>query len=322
MKKRIRKELVFVLTFLCAFTAFAQVEESEDAVVSNNAVVKSRIRVPENAIEINLGYSIPMLNNALLKNDFWDKKVGTDLYFNVNYRKQFMKKTIEDDEVISRPTWFSVGAGVGISYFKQSAGFDNYSETSSNSKDLDGDNCKMSFNFRNVEEKISLTYLDIPIYVEIGRPDRMKASAFFKVGVKASVKVSEKVAGEGNYTSDGYYSQWNVRLYDIPPLGYYPNNGCYSNTENEYSLSPFVLWGSVSGGVNLPLSNVKKNRIAKWMLRVSAQVDYSITPISKSLPNADDTGTKFRLFQSNMLGGENGSKMFSAGLTFGIIYCL
>ena len=322
MKKRVRKELVFILAFFWACTAFAQVEESEDAVVNNNASAKSRIRVPENAIEINLGYSIPILNNALLKNDFWDKKVGTDAYFSVNFRRQFMKKTIEDDDVVSIPTWFSVGAGVGISYFQQSVGFDNAKEILSKHKDMDGDICDMSFNFRDVKEEVSLTYLDIPIYVEIGRPDRMKVSAFFKVGVRASVKVSGKPTCEGTYTSTGYYPQWNVTLYDIQPLGYYPNNGCYSNTENDYSLSPFVLWGSFSGGVNIPLSDSKKNRIAKWMLRVSAQIDYSITPISKSLLNADDTGTKFRLFQSNMLGGENGSKIFSAGLTLGIIYCL
>jgi hypothetical protein len=180
----------------------------------------------------------------------------------------------------------------------------------------------MSFNFRNVNEQLSLTYLDIPVYVEIGRPDRMKASAFFKVGVRASVKVAGKPDCEGTYTSKGYYPQWDVTLFDIAPLEYYPKKNCYSNSENEYNLSPFVLWGSFSGGVNIPLNDAKKNRIAKWMLRVSAQVDYSLTPISKSLPDVISTGTKFRLFQSNMLGGENGSKMFSAGLTLGIIYCL
>jgi hypothetical protein len=319
--ERVRKVVVvFVLALFFASAVFAQ-EGSDDAVQVVNTAVKSRVRVPENAIVFNLGYSIPMLDNAMVKNSFWDKKLGTGMDFSLGFRRHFMQRTIEDDEVVNLPTWFAVGAGVGVSYFHQSIGFGSLRDTLTSHTDVDGDNCDVYFNFQNVKEAVSLMYLDIPVYLEFGKPDRMKTSAFFKVGVKASLLLSENVAGEGFYKSEGFYPKWNVKLHNINPLGYYNNADCYSENESEYNLSPFVLWGSVSGGVNIPLSSVKKNRIAKWMFRINAQIDYSITPISKSLPDSDFSGTKFRLFQSNMLGGD-GSKIFSVGLGVGLIYCL
>ena len=317
------KKIALVLAFFCSFAAFAQ----DDDILTVNAPGKSRIRVSENSIVFNAGYNIPMLlNSELRENKFWNKKIGTGIDFNVDFRKQFMKRVIEDEEVITEPTLFSVGIGLGISYMTKSMGFSNYADTLHDFLDKDNDNCLVTLNYHNVKESASLIYLDIPLYLEIGRLNRIKPSGFFKIGLKPSVLISKKIVGEGKYTSEGYYSQWNVMLDGIDHLEYYTDKECYLNAKNknkdEYKLSPFVLWGTISGGVNFPFSSPETNRLAKWILRISVKIDYSLTPVSKSLSDSYYfKDAKFRLNQSNMMGGK-GSRIFSPGVTISLIYCL
>jgi hypothetical protein len=236
-----------------------------------------------------------------------------------------MKKMIEDDEVITIPTWVAMGVGLGVSHLRKSAGFKNHTESLAGYIDKDNDPCTVNLKYADVKESFSLTYLDVPIYLEIGRPNRIKISGFCKLGVKASILISNKVECKGTFTSEGVYEDpYYVTLHDVPPLGYYTNENCYLNPEThkmDYKLSPFVIWGSISGGVNIPFYSIEKKRLAQWILRVSAKVDYSLTPISKSLPDPYFTDAKFHLFQSNMLGGD-GSKILSAGISIGLIYCL
>jgi hypothetical protein len=82
-----------------------------------------------------------------------------------------------------------------------------------------------------------------------------------------------------------------------------------------------VVWASISGGINFPFSSFEKNKIAKCILRISAKADYSLTPISKKLSEPYFKDSYFRLYQSNMLGG-NGTRIFSAGLVVSLIYTL
>jgi len=326
------KKIILTLLFLCTISVFAQVEVGTNILTGvadttrsyQNVDFKLRVIVPKNAIVFNLGYNIPILQNALLKQDFWDKKIGTGIDFSVNFRHHFQNKVIENEKVITKPTLFAIEAGLGVSYLHKSCGFIEFSNTLSNYTDVDKNLCDVKLKYDNVKESFSLTYLDIPVSMEIGKLSQIKISGFLKLGVKASVLISKKVIQEGSYTSSGYYLDWDCPIHgdrgDIPELGYYTNK---SLKDPEYNLSPFVLWGSISGGVNFPFSSIEKNRIATWILRVSAKLDYSLTPVSKKLniSELDFEGAKFRLHQSNMLGG-NGSRIFSAGISVGLIYCL
>ena len=319
------RKVAFILSFFCAVTVYAQQEDE----VRNNLLkgtsdedgylsIERRNIVPEKSIVFNLGYNIPFVSNSLINSDFWDKKMGTGIELGVDFRKQFQSKKIEDEYVISVPQSFAIGAGLGISYFHQSAKFENFSEVLSNYTDVDGDVCNINLSYQNVEESVSLAYLDVPLYFEIGKPSQTKTSAYFKLGLKASLLIFEKFSGTGTYTSTGSYSGWNATLHDIPVLDYYTDKPCYDNPE--YELSPFVLWGTVAGGVNFSLSSIEKNELSAWILRISAKADYSLTPVSKALPDSRFSGSAYRLNQSNLLGGD-GSKMFSVGLSLGLIYC-
>jgi hypothetical protein len=286
-----------------------------------NINLKSRIRVPKQAIVFNLGYNIPWINNNLVRSDFWNKKMGTGIEFSVDFRQQFQKRKIENNEVVFLPTALGLSAGLGISHFRQAAVLEDFTESLANYTDADGDRCTVILDYKGVKEKAALTYLDIPVYLEIGKPSRVKVSGYCKLGFKASILIGKNSDGEGTYTSTGYYPkpQWDVTLFDIPHLGYYTDALCYNDPE--LKPSPFVLWGSVAGGVNFPFSSLEKNKLAKWIFRLSAKVDYSLTPVSKAMEESYFKGSTFRLNQSNMLGGD-GSRIFSVGLSVGFIYCM
>jgi hypothetical protein len=322
---------MFFVAFFATVAVYAQVKVGNNLVKGvvdttqevQNISLKVRTKVPSKALVFDLGYGFPSINNALVKQDFWSKKLGSKIDFAVDFRMQFQKKDIEDEEVVQVPSWVAMGVGVGFSYIHQSAGFDAFSETLTDYIDIDGMKCNVSFNYKNVKESVSLTYLDIPLYFEIGRPSRVKTTAYVKLGFKASFLVGKNFSGEGTYTSSGYYPQWDVNLDDVDVLGYYKDDQlCYNIIGGK--LNPFVLWGGLSAGVNIPFSSLEKNKLAKWMLRISAKADYSLTPISKPLPDAifnvvKDVNSSFRLNQANML---DKSRIFSYGLSLSLIYCL
>ena len=320
------KHLIFILVFFCSLTIYAQIEVGNNLVSGTvdttrtiqNLSLKSRAKVSINSLVFNVGYQVPWLTNAPTKANFWNSKAGTDIDFSIDYRRQFQKKVIENDEVVSLSTCFAFGVGVGVSFIHKATGFDNFSETLTNYVDVDNDICNVMLNYKNVKESFSLTYLDIPLYLEIGKLGRIKPGGYFKLGVKASVLVGKSFATEGSYTAIGYYPKTDVTIHDVPILGYYTNAPCYDNPEQ--NIAPFVLWGIASAGINIPFSSFEKNRIAKWILRISANVDFSLTPISKELNDSYFKNAAFRLNQVNILS--NNSRIFSAGVLIGVVYCL
>ena len=327
---------MFFVAFFATVAGYAQVKVGNNLVKGvvdttqevQNISLKVRTKVPPKALVFNLGYGFPSISNALVKQDFWKKKVGYGVDFNMDFRMQFQKRDIEDEEVVKVPSLVAMGVGLGFSYVHKSAGFDAFSETLTNYTDKDGDKCNVSLEYKNVKESVSLTYLDIPFYLEIGRPSRVKTSAYLKLGFKASFLVGKNPQGEGTFTSSGYYPEREVTLDNVDVLGYYKDDQpCYNFME--YRLNPFVLWGSVSAGINIPFSSFEKNKLAKLMLRIGAKIDYSLTPISKELPSAitsDEgiiypifTGTSFHTSNINMLAK---SRIFSPGFSLSLIYCL
>jgi len=328
------KKISLILCFFYLIAANAQIDVGNNLVsgtvdttkMVQNIFLKNRVKVPDNAIVFNIDYCIPVVMNSLLKNNCWkgNKKTGTQVDFSVDYRKHFFHQEIENDEVISYPSLFALGVGLGFSYITKSIGFDLYSEKLENYTDVDGDLCHVSLEYKNVNEKVSLYYLDVPLYLEIGKLSRVKISGFFKIGVKNSLLVAHQLTAEGTSTSTGYYPGAGCTLHDIEELGYFTNRPCYfdglRNITPDYHLSRYVLWGTIAGGVNIPFSSLEKNKLAKFILRLGAKLDYTITPVGKKIPESWFEGTNFRLFQSNLLGG-NGTRILSPGVTISLIYC-
>jgi len=321
------RKIALAVSLFCTMATYAQTEKVKNNLVTgtvdedHNLALKTRVMVPEKAIAFNLGYSFPALNNSLTKSDFWNKKVGIGIEFDVNFRYQFLKKERdrETGEVKPAPMPLAIGIGLGFTHMSRKAGFDSFDETVKNFTDADGDKCDVILEYRNVEEKVAFSYLDIPLYLEIGKPSQVKTSAWLRLGFKGSILVAGKFTGTGTYSAKGNYPDWNVLIDQVSILNFTEQSACYGNPD--YKFSPFVLWGSISGGVNFPFSSLEKNKPAKLILRLSAKLDYSLTPVSKALPNEYFDKSLFRINQSNMLTGD-GSRILAFGISLGFIYCL
>jgi hypothetical protein len=322
------KKIIFVLVYLCIFsTSYAQ----NEGITAESAILRAtidttgtifpplynlswKVKVPHHSIVFNMGYGFSALNNSLTKVESWQKKAGTGLLFGIDYRLQFPKQDGSGDFSI-----IGLAMGLGISYHKQSASLDNHSEHLQGFTDADGTLCDVTLDYQGIKESVSLTYLDIPLYLEIGKPSRVKISGYLDIGVKGSILLSGKFSGSGNYTSTGYYQNWDVSLHDVPELNYFTDKQSYENPS--YKLSRFVLWGTLSGGVSFPFSSLEKDRFSSWILRIGGRIDYSLNKISKEVYEPYFKGSSYRINQSNLLGG-TGSRILKLGLDVKLIYCL
>ena len=290
-----KKQILLLFLSLSAVLVSAQVGGTQNTFNPPN-YVPTVPTVPERAISFNLGYSIPTITNAQTNQDFWDRNLGMGLSFGVNYKHHFFRSNIINNIEVREPMLFGVGAGLGISHLAQQAVMNyDHTEIIHNFVDIDGDIADVTILYRGIRERVSLTYLDIPLYLEIGRPNQTRLSGFFNAGLRASILVSNQFSGEGTFTSTGFYryidgALANVNLYNIPVLNYFTNRDVY--IDPEYDLSRFVLWGSLSGGINVPL----RRNVSNLILRIGARVDYTLLPVSKGTAEPHFTGANFRPF--------------------------
>lgn len=329
------KRIILILMLFGPVMAYAQGEISNDFLIVTSdstsefpkTIFKRRVVVPAKALIFNAGYGVPFIHNDLMKSELWTKNIGSAAHFEVDFRKQFQKERTEDGEIIKVPTLWAVGMGLDISYYSRSAYFmdDSVHVSLPGLNDADGDIFEAQLDYKKIKESVSLLYLSVPLYVEIGKLNQVKTSFFVKMGVKASLLISDTFSGEGTYSSNGYYNDpgdgraWNIGLYDIPELNFYTNEPCYNNPE--YKASPFVLWGTLAGGVNIPFSSLEKNRVSNFVLRIGAKAEYSLTKVSKSTAESYFIDAPYQINRVNMLGG-NGSRILAIGLEIGIVYCL
>ncbi|MDR1761466.1 MAG: hypothetical protein LBR55_03350 [Bacteroidales bacterium] len=328
-----KKNILTVAFLLCATFSFAQnldvrhniLETEVDTVYGKYNKLNFKTIVPKNAISINAGYGIPFISNDESKSEMWHKNTDVALNFGIDYKLQIMQTDIINNEFVKAPSLFGIGVGVGVSYFNQSASMKNHTEKLHNFRDIDGDLCDtVTLSYTGIQESLSLAYVDIPLYLSIGKPSQVKISGYCNIGIKASILVADKFTGEGTYTSSGYYqkignSESNVEIFDVEALHYYTDKASYENPD--YKLSPFVLWGSLSGGVSIPFSSLEDNKISRLILCLGAKLDYTILPVSKSIAEPYFKGANYRINQSNILGSK-GSRMFVPGIDVKLIYCI
>ena len=318
------KKSIILLIFLYAVSAHAQR-------IVNPMTGEKQDYTPLNAIAVTVGAGIPFISNDLINSDVWNKNIGFRTQLSVDFRKQITKEKTHPtyNRVVDDPTIFALGAGLGFSFYNKSADLKDYRDSIPGLIDKDGDKFDAILSSSNLKEKISACYLDIPLYVEIGRPSLTKLRAFGKIGIKPSILVSKDCTVEGTYTLEGFYKEIgkkevNVTLRDIDVLGFCTDEPSYKNPE--YKYQPFVLWANLSAGLSIPLSNSSNDKLSNTILRIGLKYDFALTKISKStseytLPGTEVplTGAKYNINRSNML---DGSTMQYLGLDMSLIFCL
>jgi len=248
--------------------------------------------------------SMPSMHNNLINNNIWTQDNSLSNQFRLIF-----------ETPMSPTNNYSFGFGLGITNYKLSAHFSNFNETVNAQIDKDNNDYNAICSYTNVKENVSLLYLDIPISLTYGQPKKSNISCYGKIGITPSFLLSKNFQGEGTYNISGYYPDWSVTLHNIPELNFNSNAACYANAN--YTLNTFVLWGDISAGVYIPLSK----ETGKYLLKIGAKCDYSLTPLSKQLDESFVKGSTYKIEQSNILSG-SGNRIFSPGVEFSIIYKL
>lgn len=169
--------------------------------------------------------------------------------------------------------------GIGFGRFSVKATRDWYEQMLVNVTDVDGDNCHQYFAFSDLKEKIVQSYLAIPVMACFGQPSKNKITAYFKLGIVPTFGFSPVFEGEGSYTSNGYYENWDILIEDVEQLGYVTDGECYKDVDVE--VEKFSLWGTTSLGVYLPLSP-KAKMGSRLVLKAGVRMDYCFSKLWKA----------------------------------------
>lgn len=186
----------------------------------------------------------------------------------------------------------SIEAGAGASYFNMTAKHSSHELMLDEQNDIDNNTYQAQYAYSDLNECLSLVYLDVPVRICFGQPVRGRANVYAKIGLTPSVLLHSGFSGEGTYTLKGYYEDLQVTLEDIPELGFVSDANCY-NEGYSPELNRFMLWGNVAAGGYVPFG--------KWPVQLNFEIklDYPITPIGRSTENASLPEGAGVLFKGN-----------------------
>lgn len=268
-----------------------------------------KLSISSHAIGLDLGYGLSLFNNDNLKNDFWSKETCANQHISVYFQTKRLVKSFP----------LSVGIGIGFDKMSLKAHFNYYSETIENVVDNDGDRYNLIREYNNVKEKVSLSYISIPLFAAVGQPYANKVSAYGKLTLVPMLNVSKNVTASGTYTSTGYYPQWDITLHDIPELGFNTDAQCY-NDDTDLNVNTFILSGSLSAGVYYPLCNLNKNpEGSQFIFKGGIRLDYTLMPVAGKSSKDDIVNAKYHLGAYNSIENTN---VFSPIIEIGLIYLL
>lgn len=260
------------------------------------------------SVGADFGFGLGLYSNANLDYIFWNTKTTYNQHASVYFQtKRLFKK-------------FPLSAGIGVGYDNMALNaYSHYfSETFTNVVDADGDICDLTRTYNNLSEKVSLSYISIPVFVAFGQPYANKISAYGKLTIMPMINIAKSIDASGTYTASGHYNTWNVTFYDIPELGLNTNEPCYAE-DMEVNVNSFILAGSLSAGVYIPLCNLNKaGNSSRFVLKGGVRIDYTFMPIAGNGPK-DIEGSIYHLGSINSI--EN-TKMCSPIIEIGLVYLL
>lgn len=226
-----------------------------------------------------------------------------------NHEPQFSKRAAVyfGTQPLTESFPLSIEAGLGANLLGMNANREACQVALDNQHDVDGHSYQAQYQYSDLNETLSLTYLDIPIRICFGQPVRGEASVFAKIGITPSILLNSSFTGQGTYTKKGHYEQWQVTFEDIPELGFVSDASCYAD-DVQPELKRFVLWGNVSLGACVHLGQLPVQ------IQGGLKLDYPFMALG-SATEVESLPSGMGLF-----GGEG--KTLIPSVTFGLVYTL
>lgn len=251
---------------------------------------------------VQMEVGVPRLSNSIIAEEVWSQPVNIQIQgFRAAYAHYFTS---------TLP--IAIKAGVGLGMYDSRASFHANGTKEVGLTDPDGMTYDAIYTYRNVSERISLRYLDIPVVVHIGNSFNTQGiQAWCDLGVMPSFKIGEKADMDGKYSKKGYYrfDDGYALVEDVEELGLRSNVDLGSEPAPATDANPIVIWAVAEAGINIPIGK-------QVGVGVSARCAYSVTPASEG---GEKPGRMCLAPEhSSLLSGK--TRMFTAGLNLSVAY--
>jgi hypothetical protein len=255
-----------------------------------------------NGIALNMAFGIDRMSNERTSSSPWTLGISSIQQFELEYM-----------HYVSRQTPVAVKTGLGLSLLRGNASMTQWKDYYDAAVDKDGSFYQAQYYYKDVNEKVRLTYLDVPLLLHVGsNRESGGMQGWLEAGIRMSVKIGSVFNGSGVYSKKGVYGDlWDVEMEDLPEYGFVKEASLYDGVHPERML-PFVLWGQCAVGVLVPVTPA----IA---FSAGFRCEYSLLALSRK----GETGES-RYCNVGQVSLTNGgdTRVFAASLEFGFIYHL
>lgn len=274
-----KKKSIFVLSLLALLWGFPFESVMAGELFSQSSFPGFNTNVirPTSSYFFNSSYGNSRLMNDLPGKDFWNLSSQGSFHFELGYQARINPTTNQDHWLPNNyRRLMSYGIGLGISQYGSKAVANDFQVTK-RGFDLDVvDNPEVvdrEISYHSLSEITNITFLHIPVFLEIGNTNLDQLGLFFRVGLNLATPIIQSFEGGGSYSVRGYYENHDVWLENITELGFNTNKELYQN-EDKYKLNSLHLNGSLAAGASYPISGKYG-----WIINLSAMYHFGLSDI-------------------------------------------
>jgi hypothetical protein len=208
----------------------------------------------------------------------------------------------------------NIGISLGFGYGGYSAKLSiQQNESSFSSSDSEDDTFQMRITGNQIVEEQKLSFLNIPLCAILQFPIGNKLDIFIQPGFQMAFPLNKKYTDKGVFTYNGYYSQYNVLLTNLPDYGFPSNYN--TSVSNELKVKPQVTSLLVSAGINYSLS-------PGLQLLIGINYSKSLADLSAYEENPEFHISEFVDNMNSLMGVSSNTSIQAFGFRLGMRYLI
>ena len=200
---------------------------------------------------------------------------------------------------------------VSLASYQNFVGVENEVNEGYETVDSENEEYDLLVSGKNIEEEQTISYFDVPVYLNIRLPFSKKIGLFVQSGVDLSFAMTKNYKSSGTFTYKGYYSAYNVVLQDLPKYGFPTNKA--TAVEGHPEVHPFTIFAVATAGLDFFLSD-------RIQFAVGATYRKSLSDISAYTADSHYQLTPGVDKINSLMGGTNSASAESLGISFKVRY--
>jgi hypothetical protein len=206
--------------------------------------------------------------------------------------------------------YIGVSSGIGFNSYKSKASLKSY-QNSFLTTDSEKETFEMRVSGSGLIEEQKLSYLSVPICLNLRMPVKKSFGVFLKSGLSFALPVHKTYSTNGLFSHKGYYPTYNVVLENLPAYGFENNRN--TSVTAQLPVKSFALFAVASAGLDFKVLN---------NVQIALAGSYS-----KSLTSISDNAAvdKFQLSPivgqiNSLMGGSKNVSTQSMGISLSLRY--